>query len=149
MYWKVAIFIWPFLKEMLLGETTVKEAVQNNKIRVLAIGVIFLSLALNFFTVPRLVTITNEHLGMVRSAAALEKELKELRELKAKTSCRAPVAPAMVPEPERKTIVNPYVIPRTPQKATRPQNEELTDDERLREIRERFLRLKKAEEASP
>lgn len=71
---KVLAWLWPFIKEMVLGDKTFKEALDDNKKKVLLIILIFVSLGLNLFLVPRVVVISSNFL-------ALEKENEKNKKL--------------------------------------------------------------------
>lgn len=66
---KAITFFWPFLKEMILGESSMKDALKSHKGRVLLIGVILLSIVLNVFTIPRLIAISAAHVELQRKYA--------------------------------------------------------------------------------
>lgn len=63
--------LWPFLKEMLLGDKTLSEAIKTNKMRVLLLFLILGSFAMNLFVVPRVFDISSQYVE-------LEKEHKKL-----------------------------------------------------------------------
>lgn len=140
MYWKVLIFVWPFLKELLLGEATVKEAVQNNKVRVVAIFIIALSLALNFLALPRLVYLAKEHLDLVKAHNQSEKELQALKDKKCPVVVKEPHIEASAVEPA--APVKPHKAGHAPVPV---HHSALTDEQRLQETKERFLRMKREE----
>jgi hypothetical protein len=142
MWWKAAVFIWPFLRELVLGEKTLKQAVQSNKIRVLAIGIIFLSLALNFFALPRLVSITNEYLTLSKKYKDVAEQLKELQDKK-----NLPHPPVATP-PEAHPPADSTPAPRHPMiPAPQPAGKSKEEDERerLRKLRERLEKLEREE----
>lgn len=63
---KTIRFLWPFLKEMILGDKTVRQALRTNLGRVLLIAVILLSIVANFFTIPRLLEISYAQVELKR-----------------------------------------------------------------------------------
>lgn len=63
--------LWPFLKEMVLGDKTLSEAIKTNKMRVLLLFLILGSFAMNLFVVPRVYDISSQYVE-------LEKEHKKL-----------------------------------------------------------------------
>ena len=65
--------LWPFLKEMVLGDKTLSEALKTNKMRVLLLFLIVGSFAMNFFVVPRVYEISSQYVE-------LEREHKKLLE---------------------------------------------------------------------
>ena len=59
---KLIGFIWPFIKEMVLGDKTVAETVHANKIKTLLLFIGGLSFLLNFIMVQRLVVLGKKHI---------------------------------------------------------------------------------------
>lgn len=59
---KMAVFIWPLVRELILGDTNIKDAVKNNKFRVFLIAMIISSFLLNAFLIYRLWTISHDYL---------------------------------------------------------------------------------------
>ena len=70
---KVIGFIWPFIKEMILGDKTVAETVHANKIKTLLIIIGLLSIFLNFILVQRLVVLGRKHIDQVKQVKKIEK----------------------------------------------------------------------------
>lgn len=73
---KLITFIFPFIKEMILGEKTIKEALKTNKMRVFLIGLILLSFFLNMFTIPKLVKISADYVILDRKYKELDERFK-------------------------------------------------------------------------
>lgn len=69
---KLLPYIWPFLKDMILGRKTFMEALRDNKKKALLIFIVIFSLGLNFFMVPRTTRMAIDYL-------ALDKKYKELQ----------------------------------------------------------------------
>lgn len=67
-------FLWPFLKEMILGDRSLKEAIKHHKWRVLLLGTVILSIVLNFLTIPRLLSLAHDHVELKRKYATLLKQ---------------------------------------------------------------------------
>lgn len=88
---KVLAFIWPFIKEMVLGDKTLKEAIQDNKTKVLFAGIVMLSFALNFFAVTRLVVISKDFVVLQKKYTASTKLLEEMSHSLEKTKKKDPV----------------------------------------------------------
>jgi hypothetical protein len=63
---RIFIFIWPFIKEMVLGDKTLKTTIITYKKRVLLITLIFISFGMNLFTIPRLFVISNQYLNLMK-----------------------------------------------------------------------------------
>lgn len=66
---KVLVFLWPFIKEMILGGMSIKDAIRTNKRSVFIFIVITLSLILNILTVSRLIVITNDYIELKNKPA--------------------------------------------------------------------------------
>ena len=64
---KVLRFLWPFIREMVLGEKTLKQAVKTNKGRVFIIGVIFASFVTNFYIIPKVWSISSDYLELKKN----------------------------------------------------------------------------------
>lgn len=67
-------FLWPFLKEMILGDRSLKEAIKHHKWRVLLLGTVILSIVLNFLTIPRLLSLAHDHVELKRKYVTLVKQ---------------------------------------------------------------------------
>jgi hypothetical protein len=91
---KTLAFIWPFLKEMFLGDKTLKEAIKTNKMRVVIAVGILLSIAFNFVALPRLVTLTYDYVNLKRKHDELLKGLPPIA-----VPAPPPQAPASAPAP--------------------------------------------------
>lgn len=75
---KTIRFLWPFLKEMFLGDKTLKEALRSHLGRVLIIALFLISLGLNFVLVPRLLEISYAHVALKRDHVQLQKHYNAL-----------------------------------------------------------------------
>lgn len=155
MWLKAVVFIWPFLKELLLGERTLKEAVRSNKVRLITIGVILLSVALNFFLLPRLVTITRDHLELMKKYKEVTKELEALKTKSPVILAKpADAKPAVVLEavtvttPPASRGTKPAHKPtlgKPPKVPTAQSKEDEEEQRRLRQVRERLEQLEQLE----
>jgi hypothetical protein len=74
---KFLSFLFPFIKEMVLGDKTVKEALKTNKTRVLVLVLILASFAMNFWLVPKIIRIS-------AYAVSLEHKLDDAKDVPAK-----------------------------------------------------------------
>lgn len=104
---KLITFLFPFVKEMLLGEKTIREALKTNKMRVFLIGLILLSFFLNMTVIPRMIRISADYV-------LLDRKYKDLEEGKSvATPAPKPVQPPKQPEkkPEHPLPDIPYVPP--------------------------------------
>ena len=70
---KLIGFIWPFIKEMVLGDKTVAETVHANKIKTLLLFIGGLSFLLNFIMVQRLVVLGKKHIEQKQQVKKIEK----------------------------------------------------------------------------
>jgi hypothetical protein len=59
---------------MILGDKTLREALRHHFGRVLLIALIISSIALNFFTIPKLLTISYEHVELKRRYSEIVKQ---------------------------------------------------------------------------
>ncbi len=76
-FFKILPFIWPFVKELMLGNKTLAEAFKDNKKKVLMTLIIMLSFALNIFVIPKLITISGQHILLQREHDKLQASLKD------------------------------------------------------------------------
>ena len=99
-FFKLLPFIWPFVKELILGDKTMIEAFKTNKKKVMLVAVIMFSFALNIFLVPKLVAISSAHV-------VLQREHEELQALYLKQEKTSPIkggkAVAGLEDPPRAT----------------------------------------------
>ena len=135
---KAITFFWPFLKEMILGEKTLKESLKTHKGRVLLIGVILFSIALNFFAIPKLVAISREHIE-------LRKKYKEMTEpappdAPGPAVVKGPVTP---PEPPPSPPRQPEPYRSEPTRTS--QNKPVDSQESYRRTKEFFDRIREQE----
>lgn len=75
---KVLAFLWPFIKEMVLGDKTLKEAIKDNKKKVLLALMILASIGLNFFAISRLVVVSKDFVVLQKKHVAATKSIEEL-----------------------------------------------------------------------
>jgi hypothetical protein len=101
---KLIALLFPFVKEMILGEKTIREAIRTNKMRVFLIGLILLSFFLNLVVIPKLVKISADYV-------MLDRRYKDL-EQKSSSSITHPNPRA---QPEKKPSVTARSEPPTPE----------------------------------
>lgn len=75
---KLLPYIWPFLREMVLGRKTFLEAVRDNKKKAFFVALVIFSFGLNFVLVPRSSTLAMEYLALERKYKELEAQNKPL-----------------------------------------------------------------------
>lgn len=97
---KLLPFIWPFVKELMLGNKTLTEAFKDNKKKVFTVALIMASFALNIFVVPKLLTISGQYVILQREHEKLQAQVNELKNTDPMKG-RKPVAP--VEDPPRVT----------------------------------------------
>jgi type II secretory pathway component PulC len=141
---KIIQALWPFIKEMVLGDKTVAQVVKNNKSKLLFILLIFSSISLNVFAVPRMVAMAKTYLELVQkhkeTEANLVKAQDQIRLLEA-TQKQKPKKdnPEEVPE-----IVVKH--PKPPVKAKPTKLESDLAAKRADALKEHFDKIKKREE---
>ena len=133
---KVVAFLWPFLKEMLLGDKSILETIRGAKNRLALVVLILVSLILNAFTIPRLVEISSEYLSLHKKH---EEALKEVSALKSKVDKLLADNPALKAEFSAKD--GPPSLTAT--KASGPGGGDFA--QRRRYAKEAFERMRQAE----
>lgn len=124
-------FVWPYIKELVLGDRSIRHALRYNKFRMTVIGLIFLSIGLNFFAVPKVFTLSARIVDMQKKPCPAPKP-----EVKEKQS-----APEVVIV-EKPTGEPPKVVVQ----AKRPKQQPVKEDEELKEALREIRRLKQREE---
>jgi hypothetical protein len=140
-FFKLIPYIWPFLREMVLGNKPILKAVRDNKKKLLFLALILFSFGMNFVMLPRLVSMSMQYI-------ALEKKHNEL-EAKYKAVSTLP-KPTKEVKPEPRPIVEEIPVQKFPvmEKVEKKKTKEQirADKELLETIRKDFARLKKMEE---
>lgn len=115
---KLITFLFPFIKEMVLGEKTIREALRTNKMRVFLIGLILLSFFLNIVLVPKLVRISADYVILDRKYKELEEKYTAFQKSSHPVSAPAHEPEKPPPKKEEKeqpapdpTPVAPPVVP--------------------------------------
>jgi hypothetical protein len=132
-------FLWPFLKEMILGDKTLKEALKSHKGRVLLIAGIILSVCINFFAIPRLVDISSKYVLLKREYESLQWDMKEMIK-PPPADAVGPAKPAVPVAP----VAPPLEIPQPVKPEIKPTPPPNTD--RYRKTKETFDRIRAREE---
>jgi hypothetical protein len=114
---KILAFLWPFLKEMILGKKTIAESIKTNKKKV---GLVFLvvgSLFLNMFTVQKLVIISEEYIKLQKkdneTIAKLNNTINDCTTLAAKNTVKILTKPVNV-EPKSTPPPVPNIVVENP-----------------------------------
>lgn len=77
---KALAFVWPFLKEMLLGDKSISEALRSAKGKLAVAVFVTASIVLNAFTIPRLVEISSDYISLRKKHEDVLKEVASLQE---------------------------------------------------------------------
>ena len=107
---KLLGFIWPFIKEMVLGDKTVAEAVATNKIKTLLISIGILSLLLNLLLVQRLVVLGKNHIENLKHQADTKK-IAPVVKIENDPPKRIDDPPTLMPEKNLKQNKNKHKMP--------------------------------------
>lgn len=101
---KLISMLFPFIKEMVLGEKTVREAFKTNKMRVFMLGLIMFVFFGFAFTLPKLIRISADYVMLERKYNTLEQQCESVHCDQAASSVQAhPVVKA----PKEKKEKNP------------------------------------------
>lgn len=153
---KVLAFLWPFIKEMVLGDKTLKEAIKDNKKKVLLALLIMVSVGMNFFTISRLVVVSQNYINVEKKYLTAIKPATDHPAIveKHKGGKPIPVPPPAVPTQtttpvpvvaiENKPITTKPVIPKTttkPKKKVGPSNVD-----RYSKMKDDFDKIKERED---
>lgn len=151
---KFLVFLWPFVKEMVLGEKTLKQAMSDNKRRVLLMIVILASIGLNLFSISRLVTLSSKYLKLQDDYLTLQRAKPVPTTPSVKhTEPVMPVTSVPIPTISKEEVS--VVAAKPPTKSPRPRKREKAqpllpvNDERYSRIRDDFLKMKQREEGAP
>lgn len=71
---------WPFIKEMILGRNSLRYALRKNRVRLAFFLAVILSFVLNWVTIPRLFTISNNYIVMEREFKATRETLETYKD---------------------------------------------------------------------
>lgn len=140
---KILTFLWPFVKELTLGDKTLLEALKTNKKKVFFAAVVMLSFAINIFVVPKLVAISNSHVILQREHDALKAKCDAPKTSPVKggtTTHEVVVVPKHEPEKTVETL--PPVSPPKDAHKSKP----VVPSDRINRLRSTFDEIRKQEE---
>jgi hypothetical protein len=139
---KILTFLWPFVKELTLGDKTLIEALKTNKKKVFFAALVMLSFAINIFVVPKLVAISNNHVILQREHDALKAkcEAPKTSPIKGGTPVHEEVAPSRAPVKTVETLPTVTAPKETPKSKPAPSAERIT------RLRSTFDEIRKQEE---
>jgi hypothetical protein len=72
LFMKIMSLLWPFIKEVVLGEKTVLETFKTNKKKLFGIALIIASIGLNYFAVSKVIVVSREYITLMKKYKALE-----------------------------------------------------------------------------
>lgn len=71
-------FLWPFIKEMIIGKNSFRYALRKNRVKVFFFALVILSFFLNLVLVPRLISISASHVELSRHTTQLQSDLESV-----------------------------------------------------------------------
>lgn len=104
---KLTMFLWPFVKEIILGDKTLKEAAKHHKKKLVLIFIIFLSIWINFFTIAKIFSVPKEK---STTSAKLDRDSDNVTDKEIKEILETPDKPK-VPEVKNADIHGPIKKP--------------------------------------
>lgn len=141
---KLLPFIWPFVKELILGNKTLTEAFKDNKKKVFLTIAIMLSFALNIFAIPKLITISGQHVILQREHDEMQAQYNEM-----KSTSRIPGGKTVAPieDPPRRTVVVEDVPQESaPSDPPARKGKHKPNDDRVASMRKHLDEIRHAEE---
>lgn len=96
---KFIAMIFPFIREMILGEKTLLQALKTNKLKLFLLAAIMASFTINIFFIPKLVEISDRYVKLRDRTAGDQKELQSLREKNQQLEWRLTMKPAELTHP--------------------------------------------------
>jgi len=136
--------LWPFIKELILGEKTMKEAIKSNKVKIALMILIFSSFIVNMLAVPRLYNVSKQYLDQSRACLEKDVEINALR-MAALDRNGQPYKKSEMQIALEQTKEPP--VPPTQPKKRKPTVAKVddTNDERVRALREQYNQIKNKE----
>lgn len=141
-FFKIIPYIWPFLREMVLGNKPILKAMRDNKKKLFFILLILFSFGLNFVAVPRLVTMSMQYIALDKRYKELDANFKAINSSVKHPSANGVEQQVTIAEPNA-PVAKPHRASKSVKKSpakTQPRKEHFD------EIRNDFARLKKIEE---
>lgn len=142
-FFKLLPFIWPFVKELMLGDKTIIEAFKDNKKKVFMTAVIMLSFAINIFVIPKLLAISSQHVILQREHEQLQAQFLELKNT---SPIKGGKTVAVLEDPPRQPVQQEETPAHvSTSKPAHPSTSAQTDD-RIKAMRKHFDDLRHLEE---
>jgi uncharacterized protein YueI len=137
---KILTFLWPFIKELVLGEKTVRQAIKSNRWKLVLTIVICISFVVNLLAVPRLVVMANDYVKLNKKYELQTTVIKNLNDKVTKLEIELKTKPP-IPKEETPTtvIVNGKRLPKIPKTVT---------SDTKNSIKNHFDKIKEKEESS-
>jgi hypothetical protein len=140
---KVLPYIWPFIREMVLGRKSILAALRDNKKKVLFISLVLFSFCLNFLTIPRLLSLSAQYV-------ALEKRYKDVQTHPASvgSTVKHPTANGVeqkvhIKEPPHVAVIETVEKKPIPSKKKK---KVIVSDPNVNQIKEQFEKIRSREE---
>ncbi len=150
---KILSFLWPFIKEMVLGKHTLIEAIRKNAKRFFFMSAFFASIGLNILMIPRLVQISNDYINLNKKYEAILKKNEILNTQAFPKPDKKPDVPAVgtVKEPDKPTgtvveIHRPVNIVGKPKGKIEPAHHNEQTSSHLDAVRADFAKMKERED---
>lgn len=142
-FFKLLPFIWPFVKELMLGDKTVMEAFKTNKKKVIMTALIMLSFAVNIFIIPKLITISGQHVMLQREHEKLQAQHLELKNT---SPIKGGKTVAAVEDPPRHVTEEEETKPPVSVSNVVKKGKVSQPDDRVAKMREHFDAIRRQEE---
>ena len=138
--------LWPFIRELVLGEKTMKEAIKSNKMKILLMVIIFASFIVNMLAVPRLYSVSKQYLDQARACSDKDVEINSLRT----TLINRGLGPYKKSEMEialENNVPDKPPVPPTKHRSQKPAVSKIdnTEEERVAALREKYNQIKNKE----
>jgi hypothetical protein len=137
---KILTFLWPFIKELVLGEKTVRQAIKSNRWKLVLTIVICISFVVNLLAVPRLVVMANDYVKLNKKYELQTTVIKDLNDKVTKLEIELKTKPPVPKEEPPSTVtVHGKRLPKPPKTTT-------TDTKDS--VKNHFDKIKEKEESS-
>lgn len=152
---KAAVFFWPFIREFILGDVTMKDAIKNNKFKFFVACTIVFSFVLNLFMIERLWTISSNYLVLKEKYTKQSMQLIEVEKIAKQNTDKLKGVLLIPPVTNTRSDDNtsPVAAANNYDKRKDPPRSKgkahSVDEERLRRLQKRFNDIKNTEQVEP
>lgn len=108
LFLKILSMLWPFIKEVALGDKTVMETFRTNKMKFVGIAIIVASLGLNYFAVSKIITISRDHIALMKKYKAMESSKKSPLTAEVEVKQQVPTPTPVVPEQPNASVSHDF-----------------------------------------